>query len=59
MPVKCFLRLTPLNGNFFRQDPTLYELAVESDSDFAFTLLKEGGHQTKGEVFDILGKLVP
>lgn len=23
MPVKCFLRLTPLNGNSFRKDPTL------------------------------------
>lgn len=23
----------------------------ESDSDSAFTLIKEGGHQTKGEVF--------
>lgn len=28
VPVKCFLRLTPLNGNFFRQDPTSESLIL-------------------------------
>lgn len=30
MPVKCFLRLTPLNGNSFRQDPTPESLILLS-----------------------------
>lgn len=28
MPVKCFLRLTPLNENLFRQDPTSESLIL-------------------------------
>jgi hypothetical protein len=28
VPVKCFFRLTPLNGNLFRQDPTSKSLIL-------------------------------
>lgn len=43
VPVQCFFRLTPLNGNFVRQDPTSESLILLS-----FFSRKEA---TKGEVF--------